>query len=600
MLRFDERVHLPKNRENTITFLVNGEPIGTVETLAPGAKTVDIPIPPIDYDSVTSALGYVPYDSSNPNGYITSSALTNYVTLNTNQTITAGKTFHNAELLTDNFITLNGTTAYLRGQSGINYYNLMNLNSSGITVGSVNQPIKIVGDSTNLTINSSGASFSNLLGSFKINNMDILTNEATATNSLGIGYTTINSSYIDSINIGNSAQVTATNCLAIGNYASAEQVGAIAIYSSDNSAHRARANGYSSIAIGENALAINANYTIAIGKMAIAQNTNAIQLGTGNNSSSNTFQVGSYRLLDTSTGLIPDDRLSSNIARTTDIPSPPTIDQTYDATSSNAQSGVAIAGAGFLTGITSTDVTNALGYTPVNKAGDTVTGNISLNDCSLEYIKTNIVKGTSPSENNYSNISICDSEGNATKNRLGTVEVTYTSDGQIRTDLVAYKPEHNATTNAKVRVGYNTNGDAYCEFPDTVRCDGQWTFSSSSIASGVTWNTTSHSDAKSYSLSTYLPSDSYKYEVILRANGTTTSTSGKMITVGVTSDIITTQMFVCRCRTRTASTQNTAGTVIIPVGSGRKVNVAGAGTEASADGTYDLRVLGYRRIGTNS
>lgn len=62
MLRFDERVHLPKNRENTITFLVNGEPIGTVETLAPGAKTVDIPIPPVNYDSVTNALGYVPQE----------------------------------------------------------------------------------------------------------------------------------------------------------------------------------------------------------------------------------------------------------------------------------------------------------------------------------------------------------------------------------------------------------------------------------------------------------------------------------------------------------------------------------------------------------
>ena len=588
MLRFDERVHLPKNRENTITFLVNGEPIGTVETLAPGAKTVDIPVPPIDYDSVTSALGYVPYDSSNPNGYITSSALGSYVTLNTNQTITAGKSFHNAELLTDNFITLNGTTAYLRGQSGINYYNLMNLNSSGITVGSANQPIKVVGDSTNLTINSSGASFSNLLGSFKINNMDILTNEATATNSLGIGYTTVNSSYIDSINIGNSAQVTATNCLAIGNYASAEQVGAIAIYSSDNSAHRARANGYGSIAIGRNALAINANYNIAIGDNAIAQNTNSIQLGTGNNATSNSLQVMSYKLLDTSTGLIPDARISSNIARTTDIPTI-TVDQVYDGTSANAQSGVAIAGAGFLTGITSTDVTNALGYTPVNKAGDTVTGVLYFPSDEID------ISGSAPSSNQFLQaFQIND----INDERIGDFQGYHLTSGAYGLTLSSKK--HNESTYSVLRLGFDANGDAYCTFPDTVRVDGQWTFNSSSIASGVTWNSSSHSDAKSYSLSSYLPNDSYKYEVIVRANGTTTATSGKMITVGVTSDIITTQMFVCRCRTRTASTQNCAGTVIIPVGTGRKVNVAGAGTEASADGTYDLRVLGYRRIGTNS
>lgn len=86
-----------------------------------------------------------------------------------------------------------------------------------------------------------------------------------------------------------------------------------------------------------------------------------------------------FNLLDGSTGLIPDDRLSTNIARTSQIPdisgkqdtlvsgtniktinntsllgsgniSIPivTVDQTFDGTSANAQSGVAISGAGFL------------------------------------------------------------------------------------------------------------------------------------------------------------------------------------------------------------------------------------------------------------
>lgn len=43
-----------------------------------------------------------------------------------------------------------------------------------------------------------------------------------------------------------------------------------------------------------------------------------------------------------------------------------TVDQVYDGTSANAQSGVAIAGANFLREITSSDVTTALGYTPYN------------------------------------------------------------------------------------------------------------------------------------------------------------------------------------------------------------------------------------------
>ena len=50
------------------------------------------------------------------------------------------------------------------------------------------------------------------------------------------------------------------------------------------------------------------------------------------------------------------------------IPSSVIVDQTYDGTSTNAQSGVAIEGAGFLTGITSTDVTTALGYTPYDSS----------------------------------------------------------------------------------------------------------------------------------------------------------------------------------------------------------------------------------------
>lgn len=45
-----------------------------------------------------------------------------------------------------------------------------------------------------------------------------------------------------------------------------------------------------------------------------------------------------------------------------------TIDQTYNSASANAQSGVAIAGAGFLTSISSADVTTALGYTPYNSS----------------------------------------------------------------------------------------------------------------------------------------------------------------------------------------------------------------------------------------
>lgn len=51
---------------------------------------------------------------------------------------------------------------------------------------------------------------------------------------------------------------------------------------------------------------------IAIGSAATASANHAIQLGNGSNYTAETFQVRNYRLLDTSTGIIPYERLTSN------------------------------------------------------------------------------------------------------------------------------------------------------------------------------------------------------------------------------------------------------------------------------------------------
>ena len=62
------------------------------------------------------------------------------------------------------------------------------------------------------------------------------------------------------------------------------------------------------------------------------------------------------------------------------------VDQTYDSTSTNPQSGVAIANAGFLTGITSGDVTTALGYTPYNSSNPS--GYITSSDLPTNHVTT--------------------------------------------------------------------------------------------------------------------------------------------------------------------------------------------------------------------
>jgi hypothetical protein len=94
------------------------------------------------------------------------------------------------------------------------------------------------------------------------------------------------------------------------------------------------------------------SYATALGYSAKSQAYCSIQLGYGVNSVQGTFNVGFFKgtddqahnwnMLDGTTGLIPDARISTNIARSSDIP---TVDQTYDGTSANAQSGVAIASA---------------------------------------------------------------------------------------------------------------------------------------------------------------------------------------------------------------------------------------------------------------
>lgn len=242
-------------------------------------------------------------------------------------------------------------------------------------------------------------------------------------------------------------------------------------------------------------------------------------------------------------------------------------------------------------------VTDALGYVPVDKAGDTMTGALTIaND---EYDKLALKHtvqevGVTPSANQGNSLVFQDKKGTV----VGYVQNVYKTDGGRYNRIGTRKGD--GTGLASIEVGFTTGGTAYCTFPNTKCVDGQWVYKNTSLGSGVTWNTSSHKNAKNYSLSSYLPDDGQKYEVIVRAQGTTTSTSGKFIAISIYSDILTASIYVCRCKTRSSSSVNCSGNIIIPVGTGRKITVAGAGSEASADGTYDIACMGYRRIGTNS
>ena len=84
---------------------------------------------------------------NNDAGYITSASIpTNYVTTDTAQTITGTKTFNNCAIETNNFINLTSSIALLRYAGSGVYRNLVKRNSSGdVEIGNTSDPLKTYG-----------------------------------------------------------------------------------------------------------------------------------------------------------------------------------------------------------------------------------------------------------------------------------------------------------------------------------------------------------------------------------------------------------------------------------------------------------------------
>lgn len=143
---------------------------------------------------------------------------------------------------------------------------------------------------------------------YQINNTQDLSaylqNTATGTDALTILGTATSSQY--AMSIGASATANQNDAHAIGRGATASGLGALAIGGG------AVASGYQSVGIKANATAYGA---LAIGgggiNPAYASANNAIQIGSGTNSTATTFQVFTFKLLDGTTGLIPAERIGT-------------------------------------------------------------------------------------------------------------------------------------------------------------------------------------------------------------------------------------------------------------------------------------------------
>ena len=172
------------------------------------------------------------------------------------------------------------------------------------TAGSYYIPVNITDGTNTVTANSNGTvNISSLLSSGGIQNT------ATGTDSLTILGTPASDGY--AINIGVNSEVTGENGIALGNYALSVD-GGIAIGQNATTDGAGISIGYQCDTVGFD--------SIAIGYGASSTESKAIQIGDGRNTTANSFQVATYQLLDTTTGLIPDARISTNIARTSQIP----------------------------------------------------------------------------------------------------------------------------------------------------------------------------------------------------------------------------------------------------------------------------------------
>lgn len=130
---------------------------------------------------------------------------------------------------------------------------------------------------------------------------------------------------------------------------------------------------------------------------------------------------------------------------------------------------------------------------------------------------------------------------------------------------------------------------------DKTGLDGQYVISQLQLASDASTSTTD----TEYDLSTYLPDDSYTYDVLFTGYVIPTDTKQRLSTILLKTDIVNNEIFVCASRCEVAGVEPLAyGSIWLPVGLGRKAIVA-PHPSTYFDGTYSLRVEGYRRVGTN-
>lgn len=230
----------------------------------------------------------------------------------------------------------------------------------------------------------------------------------------------------------------------------------------------------------------------------------------------------------------------------------------------------------------------------VSKSGDTMTGR--LYSPGFTVVNSNITKGTPPASVQYSQVVFQDGgSGTWQATRLGVVELLTDTDGSNEIRLSATKNETNATSTARIWAKIESDGTKSCGFPDTTCVDGQWVSAYKAIASDISGSSSYSND---FDLSSYLPNDGQKYEVLLHAEGRTGTSSGNSLRIYISSTE-TLPVLVVGQYTRTSSYMFGGGASIIPVGTDRKITMDFS-YQSGTNSYVGVHAHAYRRIGTNS
>lgn len=122
---------------------------------------------------------------------------------------------------------------------------------------------------------------------------------------------------------------------------------------------------------------------------------------------------------------------------------------------------------GALSTITSSDVTTALGYTPVNKAGDTLSGNltISKNNPLFSIKDTSLDATVNPDTNKYTTIARVQDVNNTV---VSDIVYNTNTDGSHRLYLQSRKSAAEPNVYATLSIGFDANGNAYTSAPNPM------------------------------------------------------------------------------------------------------------------------------------